>query len=58
VRTILAVIGLVAVAGAGSVVLAPGASADERHCYTLGVPGFDHYEYCTFLPVDPGDIIR
>jgi hypothetical protein len=58
VRKILAVIGLVAAAGAGSAVLAPSASADERRCYTLGVPGFDHYEYCTFLPVDPGDVIR
>ena len=57
-RKILALIGLVAAAGVGSGVLAPGASADERHCYTLAVPGFDHYEYCTFLPVDPGGIIR
>jgi hypothetical protein len=28
------------------------ASAEERHCYTLG-----DYQYCTYLPVDPGDII-
>ena len=28
------------------------ASAEEHHCYTLG-----DYQYCTYLPVDPGDII-
>lgn len=54
-RTLLAVLGSVA---AAAVVLAQGASADTRHCYTLGVPGQPHYEYCTYLPVDPGDIIR
>ena len=57
-RKLLAVICLVAATGAGSVVLAPRASADERRCYKLGVPGIDHYEYCTYLPVDPGGIIR
>jgi hypothetical protein len=55
VRKVLAALGLVAVA---SVLVAPAASADTRHCYTLGVPGQPHYEYCTYLPVDPGDIIR
>lgn len=30
-----------------------GTSSAQRHCYTLGVPGFDHYEYCTELPIDP-----
>ena len=42
---------------AAVVALAAPASA-ERTCYTLGVPGQDHYEYCTFLPVEPGDILR
>ena len=37
--------------------LAAPASA-ERTCYTLGVPGQDHYEYCTYLPIEPGGIIR
>ena len=39
------------------IALAVPASA-ERTCYTLGVPGQDHYEYCTFLPIEPGEIIR
>ena len=34
------------------------ATSADRHCYTLGVPGQNHYEYCTYLPVDPGDLIR
>lgn len=42
---------------AAVVTLAVPASA-EGTCYTLGVPGQDHYEYCTYLPVEPGDIIR
>jgi hypothetical protein len=54
VRKLLALVGLTFVAG---LIVAPSASAEDR-CYTLGVPGFDHYEYCTTLPVDPGDIIR
>ena len=54
-RKILALVGITLVAG---VLAAPAASADARHCYTLGVPGQPHYEYCTYLPVDPGDIIR
>ena len=29
------------------------ASADERHCYTLG-----DYQNCTYLPVDPGDLFH
>jgi hypothetical protein len=49
VRKLLALVGLVTVATA---IVAPAASAGSR-CYTLGVPGFDHYEYCTHLPVDP-----
>jgi hypothetical protein len=52
---------LLAAAGLGlaaSMLGATGASAEERHCYTLGAPGQPHYEYCTFLPVDPSDIIR
>ena len=53
-RKLLALVGLALVAG---LVVAPSASAESR-CYTLGVPGFDHYEYCTTLPVDPNDIIR
>lgn len=48
-RKVLAVAGLLAVASA---IVAPAASAADR-CYTLGVPGFDHYEYCTHLPIDP-----
>ena len=55
VRTLLGLAGLVVVATA---IVAPAASADDRHCYTLGVPGQDHYEYCTYLPVDPGDVLR
>ena len=54
-RTLLGLAGLVVVATA---IVAPAASADDRHCYTLGVPGQDHYEYCTYLPVDPGDVLR
>jgi hypothetical protein len=48
----LAILGSLFTAGTGT------ASADERHCYTLGVPGQDHYEYCTFLPVDPDHIFQ
>jgi hypothetical protein len=55
-KTILAALGLALLGGA--LATAPAASADTRHCYTLGVPGQDHYEYCTYLPVDPGDILR
>jgi len=32
---------------------ATAASAGERHCYTLG-----DYENCTYLPVDPGDLVH
>lgn len=53
-RALLTVIGLALL---GSVATATAASADERRCYTLGVPGQDHYEYCTYLPVEPGEII-
>jgi hypothetical protein len=42
---------------AAVVTLAVPASA-ERTCYTLGVPGQDHYEYCTSLPIDPSGILR
>ena len=31
----------------------PAASADERRCYTLGVPGQDAYAVCHYLPIDP-----
>jgi hypothetical protein len=51
---------LLTAAGAGllaSLLGATSASA-ERHCYTLGAPGQPHYEYCTFLPIDPSDLIR
>ncbi len=34
-------------------VTASSASADERRCYTLGAPGFDRYEVCRYLPIDP-----
>ena len=52
-RKLLALVGLAVVAG---LVVAPGASAaasSEDRCYTLGLPGMDHYEYCTHLPIDP-----
>ena len=42
---------------AAVVTLAVPASA-ESPCYTLGVPGQDHYEVCTHLPIDPSDILR
>ena len=42
---------------AAVIALAAPASA-ERTCYTLGVPGQDSFQYCTFLPVEPGGIIR
>ena len=48
---------LVLATAAAVVTLAVPASA-ERTCYTLGVPGQDHYEYCTFLPVEPGEILK
>jgi len=35
------------VAGAGS------ASADTRQCYTPHVAGFDTYEVCYYLPIEP-----
>jgi len=35
------------VVGAGS------ASADTRHCYTPHVAGFDSYEVCYYLPIEP-----
>jgi hypothetical protein len=50
VRKLLGVVGLLAVASA---IAAPAASASDSHCYTLGVPGYPHYEYCTHLPIDP-----
>ena len=43
----LAVVGLVGSAGMSS------AAADDRECYTLG-----DYQYCTYLPVDPGDLFE
>jgi hypothetical protein len=48
---------VVLAAVAGAVAFAAPASA-ESHCYTLGVPGQDHYEYCTQLPIDPNGILR
>lgn len=54
-RAVLTVIGLALL---GSLATATSASADGRHCYTLGVPGQDHYEYCTYLPVEPGDLLH
>ena len=35
------------------VVGAGNASADTRHCYTPHVAGFDSYEVCYFLPIEP-----
>ena len=32
---------------------ATAASAEDRHCYTLG-----DYQNCTYLPVDPGNLIH
>ena len=29
------------------------AAAEERHCYTPHVAGFDTVEVCTFLPIEP-----
>jgi hypothetical protein len=55
---------LLALAGVGltAAIVVPsaaaGTAADEQHCYTLGAPGQPHYEYCTYLPVDPNDIFR
>jgi hypothetical protein len=49
VRKVLGALGLLAVASA---IVAPAASASDR-CYTLSVPGYPHYEYCTHLPIDP-----
>ena len=48
-RKLLALVGLAVVIGA------PAASAmsSSDRCYTLGLPGMDHYEYCTHLPIDP-----
>ena len=54
-KSLLAALGLAIL---GSLFTAGSASADTRHCYTLGVPGQDHYEYCTYLPIDPNDIVR
>ena len=42
---------------AAVVTLSAPASADSN-CYTLGVPGQDHYEYCTHLPIDHNGILR
>lgn len=47
---------VVLAAAAAAVSLAAPASASS--CYTLGVPGQDHYEYCTSLPIDPNGILR
>lgn len=35
------------------VATATPASATERHCYTPHVGGFDTYEVCYYLPVEP-----
>ena len=48
---------LIALAAAASAV-ALAAPASASSCYTLGVPGQDHYEYCTTLPIDPNGILR
>ena len=40
----------IVVAGA---MYAGSASADTRHCYTPHVAGFDTYEVCYFLPIEP-----
>ncbi|MCU1602733.1 MAG: hypothetical protein JWO22_3442 [Frankiales bacterium] len=32
---------------------ATGSAAAERHCYTPHVAGFDSYEVCYFLPIEP-----
>jgi hypothetical protein len=49
---------LVVLAAAAATVALAGPASAESHCYTLGVPGQDHYEYCTHLPIDPNDILR
>ena len=54
----LATITLATVASVAVPMAASAAPTDTRHCYTLGAPGQPHYEYCTYLPVDPNDIIR
>lgn len=54
-RTVLTVIGLALL---GSLATATSAAADGRHCYSLGVPGQDHYTYCTYLPVEPDDLLH
>ncbi len=33
--------------------LGSGSASAERHCYTPHVAGFDSYEVCYFLPIEP-----
>ena len=54
----VAIAGVTAPVAAVVMPAAASATSADRTCYSLGVPGQDHYEYCTFLPVDPGGIIR
>ncbi len=46
---------LLVAAGAGllATLLGSSGASASPHCYTLG-----DYQYCTYLPVDPSDIIR
>ena len=57
-KLLLAVAGLTVAAGIAVPTVASATVADSHTCYTLGVPGQNHYEYCTNLPVDPNDILR
>ena len=46
---------LVLVAALAATLVAGGgtASADTRHCYSPSVAGFDTYEVCYYLPIEP-----
>jgi hypothetical protein len=57
-KTLLTLAALGLTAGIVLPTASSASTADDRHCYTLGAPGQPHYEYCTYLPVDPGQLIR
>jgi hypothetical protein len=52
-RTLFTALALAAGLLVPAVATAAPASASERTCYTPHVAGFDTYEVCYFLPIEP-----
>ena len=57
-RAVALVIAAAALAGGVAALVSPSSATTATRCRHLGIPGTIGYENCTYLPVDPEDLIR